>query len=483
MSARASAFAAGLRCEARQLGRDRAVWLALLALAGAILFALAAGATRVESRKAIIAAARAEETQRISGLKNSLVQRLRAEAEGKALPDPPYYRDPRNAVFMGGGPAARVAALADAPLALIAVGQSDLLPPVVKVVTDSRETFLFADEIENPSRLMIGATDLAFVIVFVYPLIVIAFACNLLAHEREQGVLAMTLASARRPGAVLAGKFAARAGAPILAALVATTVGLAVFVGPHALQTTEFPDLLLLITLFGLFWAALAAAVDSLGRSSAFNAVAAIGVFTFLTMIGPAALNSLAAFVYPAPSRIDMVLAARAASIDAEQNRDASLARFVEEHGSAGPKGRAGLEATRKRLATREAAFERVEAVVAAHDAQLARQRSLSDRLAFLSPPLLASALLADIAGTGEARYAQFNETIRVFHGDWRRFFGQRSAAGDDLTPDDYDALPRFPEISAAIAPLAIGGFIGVAAPALLLAAFAARGFARPAPH
>jgi len=182
MSARATAFAAGLRCEARQLVRDRAAWLALLALVGAILFALGAGATRVESRKAIIAAARAEETQRIAGLKNGLVQRLRAEADGKAIPDPPYYRDPRNAVFMGGGPAARVAALAEAPLALIAVGQSDLLPPVVKVVTDSRETFLFGDEIENPSALMIGATDLAFVIVFVYPLVVIAFACHLLAH-------------------------------------------------------------------------------------------------------------------------------------------------------------------------------------------------------------------------------------------------------------------------------------------------------------
>jgi ABC-2 type transport system permease protein len=141
------------------------------------------------------------------------------------------------------------------------------------------------------------------------------------------------------------------------------------------------------------------------------------------------------------------------------------------------------LEATGKRLATREAAFQRVEAVLAAHDAQLARQRSFSDRLSFLSPPLLASGLLADIAGTGEARYSRFNETIRIFHGDWRQFFGQRSTAGVDLTPADYDALPRFPEISDSIPPLAIGGFIGVAAPALLLAAFAARGFGHPAPH
>ena len=33
MSAAASGFVAGVRCEARQLGRDRAAWLALIALA------------------------------------------------------------------------------------------------------------------------------------------------------------------------------------------------------------------------------------------------------------------------------------------------------------------------------------------------------------------------------------------------------------------------------------------------------------------
>ena len=483
MSGVSAAFAAGLRCEARLLGRDRAAWLALLALAGAIFFALSAGAARVEARRGIVQTARASETQRIAGLKNGLIQRLRAEADGKSPPEPPPYADPRNPVFMGLGPAARVAALPETPLALVAVGQSDLLPPVVKVVSDSRDTFLFADEIENPASLAIGATDLAFVIIFVFPLVVVAFAGNLLAHEREQGVLAMTLASARRPGAVLAGKFCARAGLPILAALVATATGLALFADAHALQTPECRALLLLVTLYGLFWAAVSAAVDSLGGSSAFNAVAAIGVFTLLTMIGPAALNSLAAWIYPAPSRIDMVLAARAASIDAGQGRDASLARFVGEHGIGGAKGRAGLEATQRRFATQEAAFERVEAVVSAHDAQRARRRALSDRLAFLSPPLLTSGLLADIAGAGEARYAWFNDEIGAFHQVWRGFFRRRAEAGVDLTPADYDALPRFPELPEAIPPLAPGAFIGIAAPTLLLAAFAARGFRRPAPR
>ena len=216
-----SAFLAGLRFEARMMRRDKAVWFALLALAAIALFALAMGAARVEAQQAAIAGARADETQRLSNLQKTLAQLQQGDAQGKPTPEPPPFRDPRNPAFMGGGPAATVAALAPAPLALVATGQSDLLPPAVRVTTGSKDSFLFADEIDNPANLMSGATDLAFVIVFVYPLVILAMAFNLLAGEREQGTMAMTLASARRPGAALAGKLTARVAAPIVATLLA----------------------------------------------------------------------------------------------------------------------------------------------------------------------------------------------------------------------------------------------------------------------
>lgn len=478
-----SAFLAGLRFEARMMRRERAVWFALLALVALTLFALGAGGARVAAQQAAIASARADETERLVNLQKTLAQLQAGETQGKPAPEPPPYRDPRNAAFMGGGPAAAVAALAPAPLALVATGQSDLLPPAIRVTTGAKDSFLFADEIDNPANLMSGATDLAFVIVFVYPLVILAMAFNLLAGEREQGTMAMTLASARRPGAALAGKLAARVGAPILATLFAVAVGVWIFGGAERLASPGLGALLIVILLYGLFWAALAAAVDGLGRSSAFNALTLIGAWVAIVMIAPAAINSLAAFAHPAPSRIDMVLAARAASTDADRARDASLARYAQEHGDAGKPAGGPQEMTLRRLATQEAAFQRVEAIVAEHDAQLARQRDMADRLGYLSPAYLTYQAMADIAGSGETRYRAFLDRIRAFHVDWREFFLSRAKAGAPLTAQDYAAMPKFTQADEELMarpPAGLAGpLIGVALPMLILTIFAWRGFRR----
>ncbi len=472
-----NAFLAGFGAEALILRRERAVWLALLALAAATLFSLYTGAARVAAQKDIAEAARVEEAQRIEGLKKSLVKLEKGETKEELPP----YRDPRNAAFMGAGPAARVAALGPRPLALIATGQSDLYPPVVKVTTASKDSFLFADEIENPAHLSAGATDLAFIVTYVYPLVVLALAFNLLSGEREQGTLAMTLAAARRPGLALAGKFVARVAAPIGVTLLASALGVAIFAGAAALASADFLRLSAVVLVYGLFWAALAAAIDGLGKSSAFNALTLICAWVALALIAPAAINSLAAFAHPAPSRIDMTLAARAASTDADKARDAALARYVEEHPGERHGSGGAREGTLRRLATQEAAFQRVEGVIAQHDAQLSRQRALADRLSFLSPALLAYGALADVAGAGDARYRDFLAQIGAFHVEWRAFFLPRAQAGASLTAADYDALPRYAEAPASGAGV-MAALIGVAAPALLLAALAARGFRRLAP-
>lgn len=468
-----NAFLAGFRFETAMLRRAPAVWLALSLLALAALFSLQTGAARVAAQQALVDAARAEEAGRIEGLKKTLAALEKGEGPEGLAP----YRDPRNAAYMGGGPAARVAALTPAPLALAAVGQSDLLPPVVRVTTGAKDSFLFADEIDNPTNLLSGATDLAFVIVFVYPLVLLALTFDLRASEREKGTLVMTLASARRPGAALAGKFFARLLAPVLVALAATALGVGLYAGAGALASPGFASLALVILLYGLFWAALAAAVDGLGKSSAFNALTLICAWAALALLAPAAINSLAGYAHPAPSRLDMVLAARAATIDADKARDAALARYQDEH--PGEKRDRGREATLRRLAAQEAAFARVEAVMAEHDARLSRQRALADRLAYLSPALLAYRALADIAGAGEARYRDHLDRIGAFHATWRDFFLARARAGAPMTRADYDALPRFDAAAASSGTALTAPLLGLLAPTALLTLLAARGWRR----
>lgn len=476
-----SAFLAAWRFEWRILRRDPAAWVVLAAIVVMSTLALSNGAMRVAAQTAAIEEARRDEAQRLARLRESLAK-FEAGRVNEAIPP---YRDPRNAVFVGAGSAAAVAAQEPAPLAFIASGQSDLFPAAIKVTSGTKDSFLFADEIENPAHLASGSIDLAFVLVFVFPLAILALCFDLAAGERERGTLALTLASAENPTSVMLGKLCARAGLPIAAMLATTTAGVFVLRGAETLVSAPFGLLLVAILCFGLFWTLLAAVVDGLGKSSGYNALALIAVWAGLTMIAPAAVNTLADALYPAPSRAEMTLAARAASTDADRERDAALARYAEEHAdrrTSEMKRGDAEERTMRRLAVLEAANARVEAVMARHNAQLAHQRALADRLSMLSPALQMYRSVAELAGTGDGRQAQFYAALDAFHSVWRDFFWSRARAGASLTREDYAALPRFsdgydPASVAADMAGSIG--LGLGLPVLALGFLALRGLRR----
>ena len=50
------------------------------------------------------------------------------------------------------------------------------------------------NELENPVNLMTGAFDIAFVVIFLLPIFILAISYDLLSSERERGTLAMILA-------------------------------------------------------------------------------------------------------------------------------------------------------------------------------------------------------------------------------------------------------------------------------------------------
>lgn len=474
-----SILLAAMRFEWRLSWRDRAVWANCAALLLTIGFALHTGAGRVATQAAAIDAARADETRRLASLRKTLAD---IDA-GRIEHELPPFRDPRNAIFVGGGSGAAVAVLPPSPLALVATGQSDLYPPTIKVTSGGKDSFLFSDDIENPAHLASGSIDLAFVLVFLFPLAILALCYDLVSGERERGTLALTLASSRDPTLVLSGKLAVRAGIPLAATLIAIVAGVAFHCGAAAIVSADFSILSAAVVGYGVFWALLAAAVNGFDKDSAHNAIASMTAWVVVTLIIPSAINAVSNLAYPPPSRVEMALAARAASIDADKQRDATLARYADEHkDAAAPDMKRGSDRERslRRLAVQEAARARVETVVASSNAQIRRQHDLANGLSFASPALLMYRAVVDAAGAGEERYGAFLARIAGFHEIWRGFFLERARAGRPLAADDYDKFPRFEQTPAASAgaygSLQAFGF-GVAPLALLFAYYSWRGF------
>ena len=427
-----------LRNEARLLAADRVLVAALALFAALFAYSITNGVAWVAKQERTVEAVRTADVERGAALSAEL-ERIAAGGEPASR-----FRDPRAPNVLGGNSGARTAVLEPGPLAALSVGQSDLLPYYYDVsIYTNEQTFLQNGEVENPLNLMVGRFDLAFVVVYLLPLLVLALGYNVLSAEREQGTLALTLSQPVAARDVVAAKLLFRALLVIGLALGVSVLGAAVSGGLGA------PVRIALwcgtVIAYGLFWFGLSAWVNTLGRESAWNATVLVGAWLGLVVVLPATVNIAAGILHPLPSRVEMISTAREASNEAVNRRSELLARYLEDHPemAGGVVSDAAGTAALSWAATDEV-NRQLEVVAARFDERLAAQHALVRRYRLLSPALLAQELLNDAAGSGDARFAHFETQVRAFAEEWRGFFVPAILAGQSMTAEVAMARPEF---------------------------------------
>ena len=466
-------FSRILRHEWRALTADKSLPLLTAIFALAIGYGTVNGARWTAFQLGAIARASAEELERHATNEAEIVRINREQAR---VSD---FADPRSPGSAGRSLASRYAVLPPTPLAALAIGQSDLLPYYFKMTTDSRETVTAGAELENPHRLLSGRLDLAFVLVYLYPLLVLALSYNILSGEREQGTLALLLSQPIALRTLVLAKVALRLllfvgviGVMAFAAVAA--VGIDVTDGANVARLGLW---LAVIAAYGAFWLALAVAVMAWGRPSATNAMALAGMWLVLVVVLPSVLNLLASTLYRVPSRVEMIQAMRVASDEAAAEGSALLAKYYEDHPElTGGGERAASEASMLRVATNARIEQRVTPVLRQFERQLQGQQRVIDRLRFLSPALLAQEALNDISGTGAVRHREFLTQVTSYHQAWRAYFVPLIFQKVRLT--SYADVPRFrfrEEPPSAVAARVTLATSGVLVPAFVIGAWGLR--------
>jgi ABC-2 type transport system permease protein len=410
-----------LRHDWRTLRADFTVW-AIAAIFGATLaYGLYNGARWASSQRRAIAAALQEERVRLSELQSEAV---RLEREGGRVPP---FRDPRNPSTMGQSRAGRYAILPPSPLAALSIGQSDLLPSYFRMSTDSREVVLSAAELENPQTLLTGRFDLSFVIIYLYPLLILVLSYNLLSGEKEQGTLTLALSQPVSLGILVRAKVFLRALLIVGFAMAVCVAGLIVANVPLTFLGTGLRLALwtAVVGAYGAFWFAIAVLASTLGKPSATNAMGLAGVWLVLVVLAPATINLAVTTVYPVPSRVHMIQAVRTASDDAAADGSRLLAKYYEDHPelATDETEKAMTDFALIRVAVNDEVERRVRPVVERYDRQLAAQQGSVDWLRYLSPAIVAQDTLNDLAGTGTARHRHFLALVDAYHREWRAYF------------------------------------------------------------
>jgi ABC-2 type transport system permease protein len=434
-----------MRHELRVMIADRTLPTLGALFAILLLYGFFTGLHETEQREGVVRSL--IESQAKTNASN--IEQWRKVMAGEQKPDP--FANPVDPSSIGGGMGAQYAILPTLALSPIAAGQSDMLADYYRVTYESRAGFMEESEIESPWKLLSGQFDLAFVLIYMFPLFIFAISFNMLSVERDQGTLRMLLSQPLTLPRLVLAKTLVRAGA---------IIGLAVFVPVMALLITRHAVMegtaigmvalwTALVVAYGLFWFALSALVNSLGRASATNALLLIGTWVVLVLVLPVVLNLAVASAHPAPSRTDLATQTRLVTIEGTNKFQDLLDTdytYVDEPEALLPVNGRLEVAPRLRafFLMEEYVDQRLSEMLNRFDRQLAAQQALVNRYSFVSPAIVANEGMASLAGNGTRRYERFKQQVIGYHEDWKRYFVPRVRNGIAIVEADFTRFPRW---------------------------------------
>jgi ABC-2 type transport system permease protein len=366
------------------------------------------------------------------------------QPEGAVAPAP--HIDPRRpeaaaSEWVG----ARYALLPDAPLAALAVGQSDLHPSYSRVSIRTRPVLTNADEIENPINLLSGRFDLAFALTFCWPLLVLPLLYNVLSEDRENGTLGLVASQPVSRRRLIAARVALRVGAAATVTVV-TAIGVLLVCGavPGGYIGTATLAWTIAVAATAAFWTGLALAANVTHWRSATNAVALTACWLGSVVIAPAVIGEVAGALRPVPSRVELLNEIRIAGNIQSGELNALMTAFFEAYPDISPTRTSADTTALRGLAQQEAVNRRIDPIVARYRSAIRDQERLVQTLSYLVPPLLVHEALTNVAGTATARCRRFAEALDEYHRQWTAYYAPLVHARVSMTSRHYAEAPRF---------------------------------------
>ncbi|NQE61332.1 ABC transporter permease subunit [Caulobacter sp. RHG1] len=331
--------------------------------------------------------------------------------------------------------------LTPGPMAPLSIGQAEAYPYAARMIPLENITMFdpFKLDVDNPAVRAVGRFDLAFVIVFVLPLVLLAASFDLWSRDRERGVSAMILSQPVTPLAVIAGKAAARA---IVVLLPATALVLAALVAIGARAPLGLIATALVVLAYGFLWIVLAALINVFIRRSTEAALAAGAVWLLIVVLAPALSLATANILSPPPSELrfsaDYAQQSRAIRTEQRLAREALGPEVVADPAPKVP------DRIRKFFVERTVEDRRLAPLIDRQLAARERRRDSLNALRLFLPAVAAQDALDRIAGSDADRAVAFQGQAMAFMVRAKAWLGDRLDRDLPMQMEDYGRLPRF---------------------------------------
>ena len=194
------------------------------------------------------------------------------------------------------------------PVNSLAIGQRDVNPSIQSVTIRGLEGQKYDSELNNPNNLLSGNIDFSFVLIYLFPLLIIAFSYNLVSEEKESGTWKIVATQSQNTFFYILKLFYIR----ILSLIALLTIVLFI-----AILFLNIPLNQSLFTFYGLgilyilFWFAISFFIVSLQKNSNFNAVILLTIWLFFIIILPAVINTYIVNKFPVPEALELTVKQR----------------------------------------------------------------------------------------------------------------------------------------------------------------------------
>lgn len=433
-----------LRYEWKSFFRNRLQLLMLFVMLLFGLYAIYSGQSEIITQRETIQAVQELEREEFAKYKASFDEEMRSLEEEQVhdIASRPAFAWFRHAYH---------AIIPPQDYASLAIGQRDLFRYYYRLTGMSLHYQLFENEIANPVNLLIGNFDLSFVLVYLFPLLIIAFCYGLFSSEKENGTLALLQIQPLGLRKIILVRLGFHMLMLIGLALLISLVGLLIAGNPFKTENLV-PAMAWMsgVLVYCGFWFALMLLIVSFRKSSSFNALTAVACWLLFLIVIPSILNVFVTTKYPLNSA---TLAGLTRRTGLENDDQEEVRREVIMEYLAHKPALAGSDSLIKdnMAAKAYAAFTSLKDIdsqreVDHYNDQVVKRNKWTASFNWLSPAVNMQDMLAHVAETDVNTFLHFQASLVDFHEDITDFYFTRLFWGKPILLDDYAKLPTYKE-------------------------------------
>jgi ABC-2 type transport system permease protein len=332
-------------------------------------------------------------------------------------------------------------------LAGLSIGQRDLQPFYYTLTGMSLYYQIFQNEIANPQKLLVGNFDLSFVIIYLFPLLIVSFCYNLIASERGNGIIALLRSQAYPIHRIILYRMLLYLFIILCLALLLNIIGFIACGATLKANGVVMLFWLMAVSFYLLFWFALVLFIISFNYNSSLSAICSIGSWLLLLIIIPAVINIAVTLKHPLNSNLLSGISRRTGVFDEEV--DANQLRIVKKFLKTYPQYDKHNLVSKNLHAKGFAAYTALNdlqsaQLVAKYQAKVTKREILASKYKLINPAVTVQNLFDCLAGTGLSNFQDFYRSTVSFHQQLLNFYYPKLFANQAFTLKDYQQAPKF---------------------------------------